>query len=40
MQFVYQKTQNLMLILNSLKKLKKTQAKKIVNEKVAEKLSF
>jgi hypothetical protein len=35
MQYGYQKTQNLMLILNSIKKLrKKTPAKKVINKKV------
>ncbi len=39
MQYGYRKKQNLMLILNSLKKLQKTH-EKVINEKVTGKGSF
>ncbi len=39
-QYGYKKTQNLILILNMLKKLQKMHAKKVVNEKVMENLIF
>jgi hypothetical protein len=40
MQYGCQKTQNLILIRIPLKSFKKTYEKKIINEKVAEKLVF
>jgi hypothetical protein len=40
MQFGYRKTQNLMLISNPLKKLKKLIRKKFINEKELEFLTF
>ncbi len=40
MQYVCQKTQNLILIRIPLKSFEKTHEKKVINEKVADKLSF
>jgi len=40
MQFWCHKTQNLILIRIPLKSFKKTHEKKVINEKVAEKLGF